>query len=180
MFINRNRDARRGFTLIEILVVVAIIAILSSVILIGLGPTRKLGRDARRISDLRQVQNGLEIYFNKCGYYPGGTQSGATCVGSYTTNNTWGTGSGSGRTGMTGALINSNLGISSAPDDPSSPVQDYIYQALTGGRGYVMATQLEDASNPAARGQTTINTGAGSVSCGAAAPNGGVWYCVSL
>ena len=43
---------RKGFTLIEILVVVAIISILASVVLVGLGPTRKIGRDARRISDL--------------------------------------------------------------------------------------------------------------------------------
>ena len=37
------KKERKGFTLIEILIVVAIIAILASVILVGLGPTQSLG-----------------------------------------------------------------------------------------------------------------------------------------
>ena len=68
-------NQRKGFTLIEILIVVAIIAILASVVLVGLGPTQQAGRDARRISDLHEVQNGLELYYNKCGYYPGTSSS---------------------------------------------------------------------------------------------------------
>jgi len=58
---NRNR----GFTLIEMLVVVAIIGLLSSTILIGLGNARGKARDARRISDLRQIQTGLENYYSE-------------------------------------------------------------------------------------------------------------------
>ena len=61
----------QGFTLIEILIVVAIIAILASVVLVGLGPTQQAGRDARRISDLQETQNGLELWYNSCGIYPG-------------------------------------------------------------------------------------------------------------
>ena len=50
---------KKGFTLIEILIVVAIIAILASVVLVGLGPSQQ-SRAAMRtsISDLREVQNG--------------------------------------------------------------------------------------------------------------------------
>jgi len=54
---------RKGFTLIEMLVVVAIIGLLSSTILVGLGNARSKARDARRISDLRQIQTGLENYY---------------------------------------------------------------------------------------------------------------------
>src|SRR5579863_3533942 len=71
--------ARKGFTLIEILIVVAIIAILASIVLVGLGPTQQAGRDARRLSDLHEVQNGLELYYNSCGYYPG-TSVSAPCA----------------------------------------------------------------------------------------------------
>ena len=61
---------RKGFTLIELLVVVAVIGILASVILVGVAAFRGKGRDARRIQDLRQIQNGLELYFTKNGSYP--------------------------------------------------------------------------------------------------------------
>ena len=54
----------RGFTLIEFLVVIAIIGILSSVVLASLNGARKKGRDARRISDLKQIELALEMYYD--------------------------------------------------------------------------------------------------------------------
>lgn len=68
--------ARKGFTLIELLIVIAIIGILASVVLVGLGPARRSGVDARRIADVRQLQNILELYFNACGTYPTTTNPG--------------------------------------------------------------------------------------------------------
>ena len=56
------RTQTRGFTLIELLVVIAIIGILSSVVLASLNSARKKGRDARRISDIKQLQLALELY----------------------------------------------------------------------------------------------------------------------
>src|ERR1700754_2453812 len=55
---------QRGFTLIELLVVIAIIGILSSVVLASLNGARKKGRDARRISDVKQIQLALEMYYD--------------------------------------------------------------------------------------------------------------------
>ena len=57
-------NKHKGFTLIELLVVIAIIGILSSVVLASLNGARKKGRDARRISDLKQVQLALELYYD--------------------------------------------------------------------------------------------------------------------
>lgn len=54
----------RGFTLIELLVVVAIIGILSSVVLASLNSARQKGRDARRVSDIKQLQLALELYYD--------------------------------------------------------------------------------------------------------------------
>jgi prepilin-type N-terminal cleavage/methylation domain-containing protein len=61
---------QKGFTLIELLVVIAIIGILSAVVLVSLNSARAKSRDARRLSDLRQIMTALEIYYNDNGAYP--------------------------------------------------------------------------------------------------------------
>jgi len=60
---------RDGFTLIELLVVIAIIALLTSIALIAFMSARQKSRDAKRISDMTQMNNALELYFaNNKGY----------------------------------------------------------------------------------------------------------------
>ncbi|HTE48497.1 MAG TPA: prepilin-type N-terminal cleavage/methylation domain-containing protein [Candidatus Paceibacterota bacterium] len=66
-----NRLAtKKGFTLIELLVVVAIIGLLSSIVLASINTARIKGRDAKRVSDLEQVQNALALFYDDFGYYP--------------------------------------------------------------------------------------------------------------
>jgi len=62
--------SQRGFTLIELLVVIAIIGILSSIVLASLNSARQKGRDARRISDIQQLQLALELYYDANSQYP--------------------------------------------------------------------------------------------------------------
>jgi prepilin-type N-terminal cleavage/methylation domain-containing protein len=59
-----------GFTLIELLVVIAIIGMLAAVIVVSLNSARTKGRDARRLSDARQIMTALELYYNDNGGYP--------------------------------------------------------------------------------------------------------------
>lgn len=61
---------RAGFTLIEMLIVVAIVGLLSSAVLVGLEDARERARDSRRIADLRAVQNGLEVFYSQNQFYP--------------------------------------------------------------------------------------------------------------
>ncbi|MFA5830821.1 MAG: type II secretion system protein [Candidatus Paceibacterota bacterium] len=61
---------QKGFTLIELLVVIAIIAILSTVVMAGLNSARLKGRDAKRLSDIKQVQAALELYYDSNSGYP--------------------------------------------------------------------------------------------------------------
>ncbi len=60
----------KGFTLIELLVVVAIISLLASVVMASLSSARSKSRDAKRKSDLHQIQNALALYYNTNGSYP--------------------------------------------------------------------------------------------------------------
>ena len=77
----------RGFTLIELLVVIAIIGILSSVVLASLNSARMKGRDARRISDVKQLQLALELYYDANQSYPVGTGAASTTLTALTTGN---------------------------------------------------------------------------------------------
>jgi type II secretion system protein G len=60
----------KGFTLIELLVVMAIIGVLASVTLASLNSARAKANDAKRLGDIRSVQNALELYYNDNGNYP--------------------------------------------------------------------------------------------------------------
>lgn len=63
-------ERRKGFTLIELLVVIAIIALLSSVVLTSLSTARMKSRDARRISDIRQIAIAISMYADANGAFP--------------------------------------------------------------------------------------------------------------
>lgn len=99
----------RGFTLIELLVVIAIIGILSSVVLASLNTARVKGRDARRISDVKQIQLALELYSDANGGFPTAAEAFPAVASS-------------------SVLVTSRF-ISSLPQDPSSGA-NYSYAGL--------------------------------------------------
>lgn len=74
---------KKGFTLLELLVVVAIIGILASVVLVLLGSARNKGDDAAIKSNLHSTLNQAEIFFldNNNSFLPfgGSTFTIATC-----------------------------------------------------------------------------------------------------
>lgn len=63
----------KGFTLIEILVVVAIIGVLSSFLMANFIGARERARDSKRKTDLAQIQSALEFFRSDHGYYPPST-----------------------------------------------------------------------------------------------------------
>src|SRR3989344_9069794 len=66
LFLRRSR----AFTLIEILVVVAVIGVLSSLVLVYLRSSRESGHDARRLEDVNQLRTYLELYYTDHTRYP--------------------------------------------------------------------------------------------------------------
>ena len=59
-----------GFTYTELLVTCAVIAILTTIIIGGLNAARAKGRDAQRISDVKQLQGAIENFFSSCYKFP--------------------------------------------------------------------------------------------------------------
>lgn len=77
MIQNMNKESRNfrnkkssGFTIIELLVTIAIIAVLSSIIMVVLSGTKEKSRDARRVSDIHEIQNALNLYFTDNNRFP--------------------------------------------------------------------------------------------------------------
>lgn len=68
--IRKIKKSKRGFTLVELLVVVAIIGLMIAVALVALNSARAKARDARRVNDIRQIQIALERYYIDAGSYP--------------------------------------------------------------------------------------------------------------
>jgi prepilin-type N-terminal cleavage/methylation domain-containing protein len=157
---NNTHKSKKGFTLIEMLIVIAIIGILSSILLVGLGAFRGRGRDARRISDLRQVQNALELYFNQTGTYPATSD--------------WNS--------LRTTLVGANIGISTISGDPTTG-RSYGY-CSPDGTEYVLGAVLEDAGNPTLRDQenTSFSCTPNTVPATAChdSTNGSAGYCITL
>jgi type IV pilus assembly protein PilA len=61
---------KKGFTLIELMVVISIISLLSSVVFSSLSAARAKGRDAKRIGDFRSIRTAMELYRNDNSRYP--------------------------------------------------------------------------------------------------------------
>ncbi len=72
-----------GFTLIEILVVVAIIGILAAVLLVNMGNIRERAADARLKNKLEKFMMALRVYYSDNKTYPdtGGPQNARNITG---------------------------------------------------------------------------------------------------
>lgn len=66
----KNKNSRAGFTLMEIMIVIAIIGILATMIIGAFLASQKKGRDVRRKGDLAQLTKALDMYNSDQGSYP--------------------------------------------------------------------------------------------------------------
>src|SRR3990167_6664867 len=137
----------KGFTLIELLVVIAIIGILSSVVLASLNSARQKGRDARRISDVKQIQLALELFYDSNAGYP---------------------------TGIYGTILTGPGYISAVPTDPSdntactdgAQASCYDYGQLSSGGSYELGANLETAGHSALNSDVDTATLGGNLTDG--------------
>lgn len=71
-----RKKQQAGLTLIEMLVVIGIIGLLTSVVLFSVSGARERARDSQRFSDVKSLQLAVELYKEANGSYPteGGNQ----------------------------------------------------------------------------------------------------------
>lgn len=139
--------------MIELLIVIAIIGILSSVIMVSLNGGRIKARDAKRIDALRNIASMLDVYFQEQGHYPVRASWVGDCANPSGTN--WIPDSGS--------YTWSDAFISQVPRDPARACPSvypynasddrastkYAYKSTdAAGSGYELMARLEDPNNP--------------------------------
>lgn len=136
---------KKGFTLIELLVVIAIIGLLSTLAVVALGSARVKARDSKRLSDLKQVQTALELYYTDQNAYPAGS---AVTLGSgnYACLNSTGWAA----TGCASPYMGA------VPADPSTG-SSYVYTSASSS--YSVAATLEGTVNGLSAGITLSPNG---------------------
>lgn len=63
-------NKQKGFSLVELLIVIAVIVALSLISIFALNEQRIKARDAKRLSDIRQIRTALEFYYSDFQEYP--------------------------------------------------------------------------------------------------------------
>lgn len=134
---------KKGFTLIELLVVIAIIALLSILAIVALGSAREKSRDQKRISDIKQIQTALELYFADQLAYPVVENSQSIGTGNYACLNS----SGFSASGCANAYM------AQIPSDPSSG-EAYTYSGATST--YTITATLEGSISNLSPGKIII------------------------
>ena len=158
----------KGFTLVEMLLVFAIIAILAVIIMANLSSSKSKARDGQRIGDLKTLQGILEDYFSNNNGYP---NPATLCSGSQAASQIWDNWS------PCWSTVFSSQYLSKIPVDPidndltncgtRSDWHLYTYCLGTGSNSnrYVLGVNLENPpsvaqSNPSSPVACTIATGA--------------------
>lgn len=121
-----KESGKGGFTILELLIVVAIIGILSAATLVLLSDTRARSRDAKRLSDMREIEKALNLYQTSNGNFP---------VSVSTTTLT-------GEDSVSTALENGGH-ISELLPDPQHPDLTYKYSTNANGTDFTLSFCIE-------------------------------------
>lgn len=132
-------SSESGFTLVELLVVICIVAILTVIGMGAYGNILKNSRDAKRQTDLRLIQSALEKYHADQGYYPcmrmnvptGGEFPIPPGLLTYNCNNAFELATSTQLTGETGRpVVSGTETIKYYLDNiPQSPTGNYLYSS---------------------------------------------------
>ncbi len=116
---------KKGFTLVELLVVISIIAVLSTIIGVNYSNSKKTARDSKRKADMENVAAAFEMYYAEYKKYPACPWSNAT------------------------ASLNSAGYLTTIPKDPLEDGSTWTYNCNSGDKWFATYTRLEDTKDSA-------------------------------
>lgn len=131
---------RSGFTLVELLIVIVVIAILASISIVAYQGIQSRARDTQRLQDVKTIAKAMEMYYADKGVYP--PTNGSTKI-----NTAWVTTADASWANLEAALVPAY--ISSMPKDPQA--SQTTNPGIWGGYNYDMlrlTTQCSDAGQP--------------------------------
>lgn len=143
---------KSAFTLIELLVVISIIAILIAVATVSYTNAQQKGRDNKRKSDLKAVQQALELYFQQNGTYPQTDLGKIECSGA-ASGISWGSPF---VCGTTPAITYMNP-LPKEPVFKASDNQDYYYNSTSPYSSYILSARLENINDIDYKGNIANN-----------------------
>jgi len=108
-----KQQKSNGFSLIELLVVISIIAVLSALLMANFMGARERARDAQKISDLESIKSALRLYYNDHQSYP------------------------------VGPSLNTDIGTSEYMPGISNIGFTYLYDQKNNGDGFLLRVSLE-------------------------------------
>lgn len=124
-------ESSRGFTIVELLIVIVVIAILATISIVAYNGVQDRARDSQRLQDVKTIAKALEMYYADHGQFPFGGCS-SSCPSPKKINNAWATTSDGSWSVLEAALVPKYL--SSLPKDPkASTTTD---PAISGGFNY--------------------------------------------
>ena len=147
--LNTKYGKSKGFTLVELLIVISIIAILVAAGTYSWQNAQAKARDGRRKQDLKEVQKALELYFQNNGKYPDYNAGQIKCNLTSppdTTTIAWGS-------AFTCGSINY---MQQLPKDPLSKSQTdgyYYFVTPPNPKTYSLSAKLENSNDPDSQNQ---------------------------
>lgn len=102
----------RGFTIVELLIVIVVIAILAAITIVAFNGVQQRARDTQRLADIKTIVKALELYKTTTGTYPNAV--GTPNASGWEVSTT-----GSAPTNFLSALV-SSTGVSKIPVDPTN------------------------------------------------------------
>lgn len=147
---------KSGFTIIELLIVIVVIAILAAITIVAYNGIQQRARDAQRQSDIKTIVKVLELYYTENGYYP---NRNTYTPGSTLINSGWSTTADGSWTNLAQVLgayaknLPTRSTASSTAAGAAADSYDYFgfadssYCGSSAGQGYILVYHLDSSQS---------------------------------